>query len=40
MQDHLPEARGEVDGGEDGAARSANFANAFTYILHGVLVSV
>ena len=40
LEQHLPEAGGEVDCGENGTSRSANFSNAFTDIFHRIFVSV
>ncbi len=40
LEQHLPEAGGEVDRGKNGTSRSANFSNAFTDIFHQIFVSV
>ena len=37
---HLPETRGEVDGGEDGQVGSANVTHALIHFVHGVFVRV
>ncbi len=40
MQNYLPETGGEVNGTKNSTARSANFANALTYVIHRVIVCV
>ena len=40
LQQHLPEPRGEVQRRKDVASGSADLANAFSNVSHGVLVDV
>ena len=37
---HLPESRGEIDGGEDVGVGSTDVADAFVDLFHGVFVGV
>jgi hypothetical protein len=39
MKYHLPEASGEVDGGENTTAGFSDLSNTFRYVKHGVLIN-